>query len=133
MPIKSSADRASVIRDSRHFWRVSENCAMSWRAVNDDPAFSALASQPGVMQNISGGGVCFHSETDPGTGRMVALSLDLPGLPASVLSLGRTVWSKPVERGFDVGVEFWWIGWKDEDVQQKIRSFIAEKLRAEGR
>ena len=27
---------------------------MSWRAVNDDPAFAMLATQKGVMQNISG-------------------------------------------------------------------------------
>lgn len=106
---------------------------MSWRAVNDDPAFAMLATQKGVMQNISGGGVCFTSVTDPGLGKMIALSLDLPGLPASVLSLGRTVWTKPAAGGFDVGVEFWWIGWKDEDVQQKIRSYIADKLRTENR
>lgn len=133
MPIKSSADRASVIRDNRAFWRVADQCAMVWRMVGDDPAFTALAAQPGVMQNISGGGVAFHSATDPGVGKMLALSLELPGLGASVLSLGRTVWTKATSAGFDVGVEFWWIGWKDEDAQQKIRTFIADKLRTEGR
>ncbi|HYC77257.1 MAG TPA: PilZ domain-containing protein [Planctomycetota bacterium] len=107
---------------------------MSWKTVGDDPAFEALSKRKGVMQNISGGGVCFYAETDPGVGVMLALSLDLPGLPASVLSLGRTVWTKPSGAGYEVGVEFWWIGWKDEDAQAQIRGFIADKLKArEGR
>lgn len=106
---------------------------MSWRIIGDDPAYAALSQQRGVMQNISGGGVCFRSDSDPGVGQMVALSLELPGLPTSILSLGRTVWTKPAGGAYDVGVEFWWIGWKDEDAQQKIRAFIAEKLRSEPR
>lgn len=118
-----------MIRDNRSFWRVAESCAMSWRPVGDDPMFEQLSRQKGVMKNISGGGVCFRSPNDPGTGAMLALSLDLPGLPTSVLSLGRVVWTKAVGDGFDVGVEFWWIGWKDEEVQQKIRGFIAQKLK----
>jgi hypothetical protein len=133
MPIKSSSDRAAIIRDNRSFWRVSDACAMTWRPVGDDPVFADLAQQKGVMKNISGGGVCFRSETDPGVGTMMAMSLELPGLPTSVLSLGRAVWTKPSGGGFDVGVEFWWIGWKDEDAQQKIRSFIADKVRTDGR
>jgi hypothetical protein len=129
MPIKSNSDRAAVIRDHRSFWRVSDACEMSWRTIGDDPAFAELARQKGVMKNISGGGVCFRSATDPGVGTMIALSLELPGLPTAVLSLGRTVWRRVVGDGFDVGVEFWWIGWQDEDAQQRIRSFIADKLK----
>jgi hypothetical protein len=29
---------------------------------------------------------------------------------------------------YDIGVECWWIGWKDIDVQQKIANFIAGSL-----
>jgi Tfp pilus assembly protein PilZ len=129
MPIKTSADRASVVRDHRAFWRVSESCSLDWRAVGDDPAFAALSREKGVLRNISGGGVCFRAKKDPGVGAMIALSLELPDQPAPVLSIGRVVWSKPLADGFEIGLEFWWIGWKDEDAQTRIRNFIADRLK----
>jgi hypothetical protein len=117
------------MQENRAFPRVSADCRLKFRPVGDDPMFREMSASDGLMQNISGGGISMIVDEDPGLGGMLALDIDLPGFPTSVIALGKVVWSKPAGRAFDVGVEFWWIGWRDEAAQAQIRAFIARKLR----
>ena len=117
------------MQENRSFPRVAASCRVEWRPVGDDPVFNEMNHGSGVMQNISGGGICMLVPKDPGVGTMLALDIDLPGFPTSVVALGKIVWSKSVEDQTEIGIEFWWIGWRDESAQAQIRSFIARKLR----
>ena len=67
-------------------------------------------------------------DTDPGAGQLLALTIQLPGLPTSVIALGKVQWSKPIDDGHDVGIEFWWVGWEDQSAQEQIRNFISTTL-----
>ena len=66
------------------------------------------------MNNISGGGICFTNAVAVPKGKMLALEMELPGFPTSVISMGKVIWCRESQDGrglFDVGVEFWWVGW----------------------
>jgi hypothetical protein len=117
------------MRENREFPRVSASCQITWRVIDErSMTMTAPPSEGGFLQNISGGGLCFSTSTPPPTGLMLALKLCLPELPTPVIALGRASWVEESSAGFDVGVEFWWIGWQDEGVQAEIRNLITYKL-----
>lgn len=116
--------------DRREFPRVSSRCIVDYKQVGNDPSFQVLqqASQ-GLMQNISGGGVCVRMPSNPGLGSLLALNIALPMFPTSVIALGKVSWVDALEDGHaDVGIEFWWVGWHDASAQEQIRHYITEKL-----
>jgi len=80
--------------------------------------------------NISGGGMRFSADVEFETGAMVALEMSLGELPTPVVSLARVVWCERAEEEgkFDIGVEFWWIGWADEEAQGQMLKYINQKL-----
>jgi hypothetical protein len=117
------------MRENRAFPRVSASCEITWRVIDDRSLTqTAPPSEGGFLQNISGGGLCFSTPTPPPTGVMLALRLKLAELPTPVIALGKASWVEEAGTGYDVGVEFWWIGWQDEGVQAEIRNLIAHKL-----
>lgn len=128
MTTRTEATNTDTMADKRSFPRISSRCVVDYRPVGDDPAFQQMQGAQGVMQNISGGGVCVRMTEDPGKGNLLAMNIQLPGFPSSVISLGKVCWSKPAEDGFDIGVEFWWVGWQDAGAQEQIRQFIAARL-----
>jgi Tfp pilus assembly protein PilZ len=99
------------------------------KPVGEDERFEALRqSGEGLLQNISGGGVCVRMPSPVKEGALLALTIQLPSLPTSVIALGKVVWATPMDEGCDAGIEFWWVGWEDPSTQEKIRSFISETL-----
>ncbi|MSR74005.1 MAG: PilZ domain-containing protein [Planctomycetes bacterium] len=115
--------------ERRTYPRVSSECVVEWKPVDNDPLLETLgASQSGFVQNISGGGMCVRLDRTPEHGTMLALKLQLPGLPSGILALGKVCWIQPVEAGCDVGIEFWWVGWNDQGAQEAIRGFITDRL-----
>lgn len=119
------------MQENRHFPRVAAQCNVKYRLVGDDPQFLDMTRHDGVVQNISGGGVCVEVHELLNAGTMLAVDLELPGLPTSVIALGKVVWCRPAAPTYEAGIEFWWIGWRDEAAQTQIRRFIAQKLRAD--
>jgi Tfp pilus assembly protein PilZ len=119
------------LQEQRNFPRVSESCHVSYRKVEGDPGFKKLTDQnAGIMNNISGGGLSFGSSEAVPAGAMLALEVTLPAMPANVIAMGRVAWCRPGgESAFDIGVEFWWIGWEAEQAQAQIRNFIATTLK----
>ena len=121
---------AYSVRERRKFPRVDVNCEVKFRPVDLEDGVRDLGDQtPGVLNNISGGGVCFVAPDRQSEGQMLALELSLPGFPRDVISYGRVCWSVARADGrFDVGVEFWWIGWNDDEAQRQVRDFIKHAL-----
>ena len=115
--------------DNRRFPRVAGECNMVVRPL-DDASESGLSrpSDDAVMNNISGGGVSFVQAEPIDVGTMLALELELPGFPTSVISMGKVVWCRPNEGGHEVGVEFWWVGWRDHEAQKQIGEYITRTL-----
>lgn len=129
--MKPTTGRIQEVQELRSFPRVSADCKLSFKRVDTDPAFQEMAkANDAVLNNISGGGISFSSSERLEPGTMLALEVALPGFPTNVLSMGRVVWTQPDKvGGFDHGVEFYWIGWKDEAAQNQIRGFIADALK----
>ena len=82
-----------------------------------------------VTVNISGGGVCFRHETPIDAGDFLAVEMTLPDFSSQVVALARAAYC--AERGgmFDVGIEFWWVGWGDDSAQRAIADYIKTELR----
>ncbi|HMS15735.1 MAG TPA: PilZ domain-containing protein [Planctomycetota bacterium] len=114
----------------REFPRVSSSCLVDYRVIEDDSRFEKMRSESqGILQNISGGGVCVRVNDAPGLGSMLTLNIRLPSQPTAILALGKVCWvTRSAEGGHDVGIEFWWIGWEDSAAQEAIRGFIHESL-----
>ena len=116
--------------DNRRFPRVAGECNMVVRPL-DDASESGLSrpSDEAVMNNISGGGVSFIHPTQLDIGTMLALELELPGFPTSVISMGKVAWCRKAGGEFEIGVEFWWVGWRDHEAQKKIGEYITHALK----
>ena len=85
------------------------------------------------MMDISGGGISFTSDAEILLDSIVVvLELEFSSLPSAIIALGQVAECKQAietpGKKYDIGVECWWIGWKDIDVQQKIVNFIAGSL-----
>lgn len=116
--------------DKRRFPRVAANCRMMVKALEDASETGLTApSEEAVMNNISGGGVSFVHPTELDNGTMLALELELPGFPTSVISMGKVAWCRRAGSEFEIGVEFWWVGWRDHEAQKKIGEYITQALK----
>jgi hypothetical protein len=118
---------SQVAADVRKYPRVSEDCEVNCELIDDDVR---PEGQDGVALNISGGGMCFSTLGPLPVGAMVALQVNLPQLPSRVVALAKVCWSRPqADTGkFDNGVEFWWIGWRDEQAQDAMLDYVKGKL-----
>lgn len=115
--------------ERRNYPRVASECVVEWKPVEGVPDLhGAGPAQSGFVQNISGGGLCVRLASEPPAGSMLALKLNLAGLPSGIIALGKVCWIQPAQDGCDVGIEFWWVGWSDPGAQEAIRGFIAGKL-----
>ncbi|MFT5433547.1 MAG: hypothetical protein ACI9OJ_004253 [Myxococcota bacterium] len=109
--------------EHRQFPRVDDSTRIRWRPAPADTSF-----QEGMQLNISGGGVCFASPSAIDIDTMLALELNSPGFPVSVLALGRVVWCREAPTGFEVGLEFHWVGWDSNSAQTQIADYVKDRL-----
>ena len=111
--------------EKRRFPRLKESCRLRYKRVETGslPAEGTDA----VSVNVSGGGICFEVPEPLEPGVLLAVELELPELESGVVSLGRTVWCRPAAGGkFEIGLEFWWIGWGDDGAQQAIADHVRQ-------
>ena len=126
---QSESSVTTMAKEQREFPRVSSRCIVGFSRVGDDQRFHEMRqNSEGLLQNISGGGVCVRMDDDPGAGQLLAMTIRLPQMPTSVIALGKAVWTRPADDGTDVGIEFWWVGWEDPGAQEQIRNFISDSL-----
>jgi len=82
----------------------------------------------GTAVNIGGGGLCFRTDEELSPNHVVAAEFRLPESTDEVVAVGRIVWCRPSEgEGFEVGVEFSWLGWRDEAAQQALSDYVQSK------
>jgi len=112
----------------RKFPRLREGWALEYRVL--DAAQFELDPVSSLAVNISGGGVCLESKQDVEPGTMLAIDLHSPAFESPILALARVVWCKKklFSDVYEVGAEFWWVGWKDSDAQTSIAHYIEERI-----
>ncbi len=132
----SRSKENATVTTEREFPRISQACPLKFQELDDVPQDVTSpdvgeSNDSAVMSNISGGGICFMNATAVDIGKMLALEMELPGFPTSVISMGKVIWcheSKERSGYFDVGVEFWWVGWRDNETQKRVSDFITGSL-----
>lgn len=87
----------------------------------------------GFTLNISGGGICFEADNEISNGTLLALELKSKVFPSSIIALGKTVWCKKEDARdkYEVGVEFWWTGWDNQDAQFAMADYISKQTKKE--
>lgn len=113
---------------SRKFPRVSKEYRVSYSLVDQEQFDRNPVSSLAV--NISGGGICFTAEEPLAKGSMVALDIDADDLHSSILALAKVKWCKANGTSYEVGAEFWWIGWRDNEAQTTVADFISTSTAA---
>jgi hypothetical protein len=112
--------------DRRRFPRLRETCRIRVKPISG-------AQIPGgaevVTVNISGGGLCFRAEKRVEPGEFVAVEMTMPEFQTPVVALARAAWVEEAGPAWDVGVEFWWVGWGDDSAQRAISDYIKGELR----
>ena len=117
--------------DKRKFPRVDERWQVSYRVLNKEQDLDAPIRQYSV--NVSTGGICFASDEEIELNSMVALDLESSLFPSPILALAKVVRCKRARRGYEVGAEFSWVGWQNDDAQQAIANYIASATKGEGK
>ena len=112
----------------RKFPRLKEGWAMEYRVM--DNAQFEQDSVSTLAVNISGGGVCLEASEDVEPGSMLAIDLHSPAFDSPILALARVVWCKKklFSDKYEVGAEFWWVGWRDSDAQSEIATYIKDRV-----
>jgi hypothetical protein len=90
---------------------------------NNDPIKS-------LALNISGGGLCFEATDNLQKGALVALDIRSDDFNSPILALAKVVWCKPHGATYQVGAEFWWVGWGDDQAQTTIANYVAAQTTA---
>jgi hypothetical protein len=106
----------------RRFPRLSKGFQIAYRMVDqekfDNDPISSLAL------NISGGGLCFEAADHLQKGDLVALDIRSDDFSVPILALAKVVWCKAHGSMYQVGAEFWWVGWGDNQAQTTIANYV---------
>jgi hypothetical protein len=112
----------------RRFPRLRKDFQITYRMVDqekfDQDPIKSLAV------NISGGGVCFEATEDLQKGALVALDIRSDDFTAPILALAKVVWCKPRGDMYQVGAEFWWVGWGDKQAQTTLANYVSAQTTA---
>jgi hypothetical protein len=112
----------------RRFPRLRKGFQITYRTVEQEKFDHNPVKSLAV--NISGGGVCFEATENLQKGILVALDIRSDDFNAPILALAKVVWCKPYGSRYQVGAEFWWVGWGDEQAQTTIASYVASQTTA---
>lgn len=114
--------------DKRKFPRVGKIWDLDYRVIGPEE-FESNAL-PSLTVNISGGGLCFETNQEIPEGTMLALELKSTVFPSPIIALAKAVWCRKTiqEEKYDVGAEFWWTGWKDNDAQKAVLDYVSKKI-----
>ena len=126
----SSDEEKGSGKERRRFPRLSTACAIRVRPLSGVNLTGDGIE--GMTVNISGGGLRYKSDAAVELGAFLAVELRLPDFPSPVLALARAAFCGKEGPPFEVGLEFWWVGWGDDSAQQAISEFIKTELRTDG-
>lgn len=113
----------------RKFPRIGENWLLKFRVIEKQ----VMQGSPldSMALNVSGGGVCFSSQQEVKPGSLLALEIQAPGFDMPMIAMAKAVWCKKrrLENAFELGCEFWWVGWKDNTAQEALADYIKKQTR----
>ena len=88
------------------------------------------------MMNISGGGIAFLAGREVPVDSIIVLDLETSMFPSSLIAIGQVTRCESAaltdEWGFHVDVMCWWMGWKNQGIQEEIAQFILNCFRESG-
>ncbi len=116
--------------ERRRFPRLAKACAIRVRPL--EGMERTLEGIEAVTVNISGGGLCYASDQPVAVGAFLAVELQMNDLESPVLALARAAYCGASGPPFEVGLEFWWVGWGDDSAQRAISDLIKTELRQDG-
>ena len=108
----------------RKFPRIHQNWQLKYRKL--EKHVDANSPLSGLAINLSGGGVCFTTRDEIMPESLLALEIESPELQMPIIAMARAVWCKKrhFDDLFDLGCEFYWVGWKDDSAQQSLADYI---------
>lgn len=114
--------------EKRKFPRLGTVWDVNYRMISSEE-FSKNSIKS-LTVNISGGGICFESEEEIPEGAVLTLELKSSIFPSSIIAIGKSAWCKKEREKdkYEVGIEFWWTGWKDKDAQKAVADYISEQI-----
>ena len=112
--------------ERRRFPRVRSACKLRVKRIGASGV--AVAGGDSVTVNISGGGLCYRSAEEMSAGEFLAVEMALPEFNSPIVALGRVAYCEPGQAGFEIGIEFWWVGWGDDSAQRAISDWIKTRL-----
>ena len=116
------------MKDKREYLRLSEIWNLSYKIIAlEDIKKSNISS---LTVNIGGGGVCFEADEKIPAGAMLVLDLVSKHFPSPIIAIAKSIWCKKAKKKdkFDVGVQFWWTGWKENDSKEAVSEHIIKNL-----
>jgi len=114
--MRSADTPRSVSTQRRRYPRFAKEFPVRYKIIKPEDL-----PHRGRTVNISGGGLCFTSESEIPEGKTVALALDLPNV--GLFAVGKIMWTKPAgEDFFESGVQFLF------SKQREKEEFEAEEL-----
>ena len=114
--------------EKREFLRLSEIWDLNYKIIAlEDLKKSTINS---LTVNIGGGGVRFVADEEIPAGAMLVLELKSKHFPSPIISIAKSIWCKKAKKKdkFDVGVQFWWTGWKDNDSKEAVSEHIVKNF-----
>ena len=116
------------MKDKREYLRLSEIWNLNYKIIAlEDIKKSNISS---LTVNIGGGGVCFEADEKIPAGAMLVLDLVSKHFPSPIIAIAKSIWCKKAKKKdkFDVGVQFWWTGWKENDSKEAVSEHIIKNL-----
>lgn len=116
----------------RQFPRLSRQGKVDFKEIeNPQEDLIRVGVPESQFQNISGGGIRFRTRASIQPGTFLAVRIDLPDLPDSIIAMGRVVSCdppSPEEQHPELSVEFFWTGWGEPSVESNIHRYIRERV-----
>lgn len=113
--------------DKRKFPRLGKVWNLAYRKISSEEFKEELLRS--ITVNISGGGICFEAGEEIPEGTILALELESTAFPSPIIAVGKANWCQKQKNKdkYEVGVEFWWMGWQDLDAQQALAEYISKQ------
>lgn len=114
-------------RERRKFPRLNSRWQINFRVIGSDQFQHELIDQ--YTTNLSRGGICFTSDEVIEPNTMVAIELASDRFSSGLLGLAKVIRCKRARHGYEIGAEFWWIGWQNDSAP--IANYLASLTKSD--
>jgi hypothetical protein len=113
--------------DQRKFPRLADNCQLKYQIINHS-SFKKRKLDAAIL-NVSGGGIQFTVREGIATNTLLAIEMQGPAFDYPVIAIANTIRcdKRRIDEMYDIGCEFWWIGWKNNEIQKGLADYISEQ------